>query len=84
MISAQNVQKSYTSIVSKYKAMKVMLVFGGINDEAIGYSSGDLLKKIKENKNAMIFTNLAEHKVFDIPAAFIRANKKPTVIDIAS
>ena len=57
--------------------MKVMLVFGGINDEAIGYSSGDLLKKLKENKNAMIFTNLAEHKVFDVPAAFIRANKKP-------
>ena len=25
----------------------------------------------------MIFTNLAEHKVFDVPAAFIRANKKP-------
>ena len=41
------------------------------------YSSGDLLKKLKENKNAMIFTNLAEHKVFDVPAAFIRANKKP-------
>ena len=25
----------------------------------------------------MVFTNLAEHKVFDIPAAFIRQNKKP-------
>ena len=75
--TSKEIMSMYTSIVSKYKAMKVMLVFGGINDEAIGYSSGDLLKKIKENKNAMIFTNLAEHKVFDIPAAFIRANKKP-------
>ena len=75
--TSKELMSMYTSIVTKYKAMKVMLVFGGINDEAIGYSSGDLLKKLKENKNAMIFTNLAEHKVFDIPAAFIRANKKP-------
>lgn len=75
--TSKELMSMYTSIVSKYKAMKVMMVFGGINDEAIGYSSGDLLKKLKENKNAMIFTNLAEHKVFDIPAAFIRANKKP-------
>lgn len=75
--ASKELMSIYTSIVSKYKAMKVMMVFGGINDEAIGYSGGDLLKKLKENKNAMIFTNLAEHKVFDIPAAFIRANKKP-------
>lgn len=75
--ASKELMSIYASIVTKYKAMKVMLVFGGINDEVIGYSSGDLLKKLKENKNAMIFTNLAEHKVFDVPAAFIRANKKP-------
>lgn len=75
--SSKELMSIYTSIISKYKSMKVLIVFGGINDEAIGYSSGDLLKKLKENKNAMIFTNLSEHKVFDIPAAFIRANKKP-------
>lgn len=75
--TSKELMSMYTSIVTKYKTMKVMLVFGGITDEAIGYSSGDLLKKLKENKNAMIFTNLAEHKVFDVPAAFIRANKKP-------
>ena len=79
--TSKELMSMYNSIVTKYKAMKVMLVFGGINDEAIGYSSGELLKKLKENKNAMIFTNLAEHKVFDIPAAFIRANKKP--IDVS-
>lgn len=75
--TSKELMAMYTSIVTKYKAMKVMLVFGGINDETIGYSSGDLLKKLKENKNAMIFSNLADHKVFDVPAAFIRQNKKP-------
>lgn len=75
--NSKELMAMYTAIVTKYKAMKVMFVFGGINDEAIGYSSGDLLKKLKENKNALIFSNLAEHKVFDIPASFIRQNKKP-------
>ena len=75
--SSKQLMATYTSIVTKYKAMKVLLMFAGIGDETIGYASCDLLKKIKENRNAMVFTNLAEHKVFDIPAAFIRQNKKP-------
>lgn len=75
--TSKELMTMYTAFITKYKAMKVMLVFGGINDENIGYSSCDLLKKLKENKNAVIFTNIADHKVFDVPAAFIRQNKKP-------
>lgn len=74
--SSKEIMAMYTHIVTKYKAMKVMIIFGGISDENIGYSSCDLLKKIKENRNAFIFSNLAEHKVFDIPAQFVRQNKK--------
>lgn len=74
--TSKELMAMYTAFVTKYKAMKIMLVFGGIGDETIGYSSCDLLKKLKENKNAVIFSNLADHKVFDIPAAFIRQNKK--------
>ena len=75
--NSKELMAMYNAIITKYKAMKVMMVFGGINDESIGYSSGDLLKKLKENKNAVIFTNPIDHKVFDIPSAFIRQNKKP-------
>lgn len=74
--NSKEIMSMYTNIVTKYKTMKVMIVFGGISDENIGYSSCDLLKKIKENKHAFIFSNLVEHKVFDIPAQFIRQNKK--------
>lgn len=66
----------YNLINSKYKSMKVMLIFGGIPDETIGYSSPDLLKKIKENKNAFIFSNITEHKIYDISSKFSRSNKK--------
>ena len=66
----------YNAIMSKYKAMKVMIIFGNIEDAPIGYSSSDILKKIKECKNAMIFSNVSEHKVYDIPISFIKQNKR--------
>lgn len=75
--NSKDLMKQYNDIISKYKAMKVMLVFCGLGDENIGYNSADLLKKIKENKHAFIFTNIGDHKVFDIPIPFIRQNKKP-------
>ena len=31
---------------------------------------------MKENRNAVIFSDLSEHKVFDLPAAFVRQNKE--------
>lgn len=74
---SKELMSMYNTIVSKYKAMKIMMIFGGIGDENIGYSSPELLKKIKENKHAVIFSNAADHKVFDIPMPFIRQNKKP-------
>lgn len=76
MADSKELMAIYSAVQSKYKAMKIVMVFAGINDEAIGYSSNDLLKKLKENKNAVILTNLSEHKVFDIPSQFIRKNKK--------
>ena len=69
--------ESYNLFVSKYKEMKFMFLFTGIEDVNFGYSAPELYKKIKENKTAFIFTDLQEHKVFDIPIPFMRQNKKP-------
>ena len=66
----------YNTFNTKYKEMKFTFLFTGIDDVNIGYSASDLYKKIKESKNAYIFTNLQEHKVFDIPISFMRQNKK--------
>ena len=73
--NSKNLMNVYSLMISKYKAMKCMVVFGNIPDETISYSA-ELLKKIKDDKNAFVFTNLSEHKVFDIPSGFIRQNKK--------
>ena len=56
--------------------MKFTFLFVGIEDTNFGYSSPELYKKIKEQKNSFIFTDLQDHKVFDIPIAFVRQNKK--------
>lgn len=74
---SKQLMESYNLFVSKYKEMKFMFLFTGIEDVNFGYSAPELYKKIKENKTAFIFTDLQEHKVFDIPIPFMRQNKKP-------
>ncbi len=75
--NSKELMNQYNLIVSKFKNMKIMLIFGEIEDANIGYSSPELLKKIKENKHAFIFSNLPEHKIFDFPIQFTKHNKKP-------
>lgn len=74
--SSKELMSMYNAMTNKYKQMKILVVLAGLPDEAIGYSSGDLLKSIKEKKKAFILSNIAEHKTFDIPSAFVRQNKK--------
>ena len=73
---SKQLMEMYNTFNTKYKEMKFTFLFTGIDDVNIGYSASDLYKKIKESKNAYIFTNLQEHKVFDIPISFMRQNKK--------
>lgn len=73
---SKKLMETYNLFISKYKEMKFMFLFAGIEDINMGYSAPELYKKIKEKKTAFIFTDLQEHKVFDIPIPFIRQNKK--------
>lgn len=74
--ASKELMSMYNAMTNKYKQMKILIVIAGLPDEAIGYSSGDLLKSVKEKKKAIILSNIAEHKTFDIPSAFVRQNKK--------
>ena len=73
----RNLMKTYESFIEKLRAMKIFIILSGIEDKQIGYSSPDLLKKIKDDKHMLVFTNANEHKILDIPIAFMRQNKKP-------
>lgn len=67
----------YKKITRQYKALKVCFVFSDIENAPVAYGSPEILKNIKENRKAVIFDDLNNHKVFDIPTNALRTFKKP-------
>jgi len=67
----------YKKIIKQYKALKVCFIFSNIENAAVAYGSPEILKGIKENRKAVIFDDLSNHKVFDIPVNTLREFKKP-------
>ena len=47
-----------------------------IENAAIGFSSGEMMKYLKENRNLLFFDNLSNLKLFDVSAAQLRKYKK--------
>ncbi len=58
-------------------AMRILVVFSGFGDATVGYSSAAMLKDLKENRRAFVFSTLDEHKFFDVTAAQVRTFKGP-------
>ncbi len=67
---------SYKNIIGKYKNMKVGIIIGGIENEAIPYNASEILKKLKEQKHFMHFDDLGTFKVAEVPMTAVRAFKK--------
>jgi S-DNA-T family DNA segregation ATPase FtsK/SpoIIIE len=67
----------YKKITRQYKALKVCFIFSDIENAAVAYGSPEILKSIKENKKALIFDDINNNKVFDIPVNALRTFKKP-------
>lgn len=74
--SDDNLKENYIDITTKFKAMKVLVIVGSLEDETVGYSSPDLLKRIRDEKHSIICSNLTSHKLFDIPSQYVRQNKE--------
>lgn len=67
----------YKNITSKYKAMKFCIIFSNINNETVSYSSPEILKMIKDDRNILIFEDLFNLKFVDIPYTTLKEYKKP-------
>ena len=63
----------YKEMIGKLKNLKVLLVFADVEDAPVPFSGQDILKKLKEERRAVIFGGLKNHKFFDLPAARVRA-----------
>jgi len=56
-------------------AMRVLFVFSAVPDAAAGYAAPAMLKQIKEEQRGLVFTNLGEHKFYDVNGAAARTFK---------
>ncbi len=65
----------YQKITKIARNLNVMFLFSNVEDVTTGYNSPALLKKLKENKRAIICQKLNDVKFFDIPISTMRAMK---------
>lgn len=66
----------YKLMTSKFKSMKICFIFANIDNAMISYSSPEVLKSLKESRQFMVFEDLDNFKIFDVPMSVSRAYKK--------
>lgn len=67
----------YKDIVKKYKNLKSMILFTNVENDSITYSSPEVMKMMKDNYQFVIFEDLSNVKLFDVPLAMSRRFKTP-------
>lgn len=67
----------FTEIVKTYKNFGIFFLYTDVEDVAVPYSAPELLKRIKENRRAILFSDLNKTKMFDISSTIARAYAKP-------
>lgn len=67
---------AYKNIVGRYKNMKGCIITF-VDNANIPYSSPELLKNVRDQRNLLLFDDIGNLKVFDASLALQRAFKKP-------
>lgn len=65
------------NMISKYKNLKASIVIANLENVPISFSSGDLLKIIKDRKNIVFLDNINAFKMFEIPPSVLKEFQKP-------
>ena len=72
----KNILEKYNKIVKQYKSLGVCFVYSDLEDAVVPYGAPELMKRLKENKKALITTQkLKEFKFCEIPSAILRNMK---------
>lgn len=69
--------EAYRDIVKKYKNLKSLIIFTNIENDAISYSSPEVLKMMKDNYQFIVFEDLNNVKLFDSPLSLLKKFKTP-------
>ena len=74
--SSKEMINKYQKILKQYRSLKFAFVFASIEDMVLGYNSPELLKRLKDNPNALVTSNLKELKFFNsIPSKTINGTR---------
>lgn len=73
----------YKEMVESYKNFGLLVIYGNIDNISVPYSAPELLKRIKDNRKAIVADALNTVKIFDIPSGMSRNFDKPLLQDEA-
>lgn len=71
---------AYTLLTSKYKSLKLAIVYANFENTSVSYSSPEPLRMLKDESQFLFFLDLDNVKVMEIPIFAIREFKKPLEI----
>jgi S-DNA-T family DNA segregation ATPase FtsK/SpoIIIE len=80
MSTDKNALEKYKKLNSKFKNLRISFVFSDVENIQVGYGAPEIYKLIKENKKTLLFDDISNNKLHEIPIAVERMYKKP--IDI--
>jgi len=67
---------AYNNIIGKYRNMNVCIILGDVENASIPYNAPEILKKAKEERKLVLFDDIENLKVFDLPYGSIKKYKK--------
>lgn len=67
----------FRKLCGRYKPLKICILLTDVENSSISYSAPEVMKVLKENRNYLLFEDLAEQKICDLPLAKIKEFKKP-------
>lgn len=54
-----------------------MVIFTNVDNGSITFNSPEVLKMMKERRQFVVFENLPDVKIFDVPFSLLRRYRKP-------
>ncbi len=77
MSGDREMMKLYRQLCTKYRALKICIIYGNLENAAINYSAPEVLKMLRDSKNFLIFTDIGEQKLCDVPFSVSKEYTKP-------
>ncbi len=73
----REMMKLYHLLCTKYRALKICIIYTDLENAAINYSAPEVLKQLRDGKNFLIFTNIGEQKLCDVAYSVSKEYAKP-------